>query len=136
MARFSSEHQPSVRKGRGISERVKILAAMKRIKMTEDDFYDQLLSRALDRSDSFALKELLSRFSPTKKATLPDVEFDFNSSGTPVEQVAQILTAISCGEIPPDVGTQIITAIRSAIDIEVNTEIKDRIAKIEEAMRS
>lgn len=135
MPKFSSDNQPEKRKGRGKSERMKILEAMKRANISEDDFYDQLLMRALDPDDNFALKELLARFSPLKKATLPDVEFDFNSCGTPVEQVAQVLDAISTGSIPPDIGTQIISAIRSGLDIEINTEIKARIEKIEEAMK-
>lgn len=116
---------------RGKAERTKILEALKRKGITEEGFYDLLVERAIDPEDNFALKEVLSRFSPLKKAVLPDIEFDFNKAGTPVEQVGQILSAISEAKIPPDVGISIISAIKAAIDIEESTELKTRIAEIE-----
>ena len=131
MPEFSSENQPKNRKGRGPSERTKILEAMKRKGITEDGFYDLLVERSLSPDDSFALKELLSRFSPLKKSVMPDVEFEFNKEGTPVQQVSQLLDAISQSKVPPDVGVMLITAIKNAIDIEVNTELKERIEKLE-----
>jgi ribosomal protein S16 len=136
MAKFSSDNQPGVKKGRGTSERTKILQALKRQGKKEEDFYDLLITRALDPEDTFALREVLARFSPLKKATLPDVEFEFNKSGTPTQQVTQILDAISSGIIPPDVGSQIISAVRNAVEIEINTEIKARIEAIEEALKA
>lgn len=133
MPQFTKDNQPNpeTRKGRGKSERTKILDALKRLGKTEDDFYDLLIGRALDPEDTFALREVLGRFAPIKKAVLPNVEFDFDESGTPVQQVAQILKAVSSGGIAPDVGAMIIGAVKSAIDIEANTELKARIEEIE-----
>jgi hypothetical protein len=130
---FSSENQP---KGRGKSERTKILEALKRAGNTEEGFYDHLLARALDPDDSFALREILNRFSPLKKSVMPDVEFNFNAKGTPVEQVSQLLDAVSTGAIPPDVASMLITSIKGAIEIEINTELKSRIEKLEDMLNA
>lgn len=133
--KFTSDNQPSPeRRGRGKSERTKILEALKRKGVTEDGFYDVLLGRALDPDDNFALKEVLARFSPLKKAVLPSVEFEFNKDGTPAEQVSQILDAVSDGKVAPDVGAMIINAVKHAVDIEANTELKQRIEEIEKKL--
>jgi hypothetical protein len=126
---FSATNQPPSKRGK--SERTKILEALERQGVTEEGFYDRLMTRALDPEDTFALREVLNRFSPLKKSVMPDVEFEFNKKGTPVEQVGQLLDAVSARKIPPDVATMLITAIKNAIDIEVNTDLKDRIEKLE-----
>lgn len=131
---FNSGNQPKDRPGRGKSERNKILDALKRLSKTEDDFYDHLMARALDKDDTFALREILNRFSPLKKSVMPDVEFDFNAKGTPVQQVSQLLDAVSAGEIPPDVACMLITSVKNAIEIEVNTELKTRIDALEKIL--
>jgi len=125
---FSGENPPPKR---GKAERTKILEALKRAGKTENGFYDHLIERALDPEDTFALREVLNRFSPLKKSVMPDVEFNFNAAGTPVQQVTQLLDAASNGDIPPDVASMLIVAIKSAIEIEVNTELKARIEKLE-----
>jgi len=130
---FTSENQPP-KKGRGKSERTKILEALKRQSMTEDGFYDHLVMRALDPGDSFAMREILNRFSPLKKSVMPEVEFEFNKEGTPVEQVSQLLDAVSNRQIPPDVATMLIGAIKGAIEIEVNTELKSRLENLEKML--
>lgn len=132
MAKFSSDNQPP--RGRGKSERTKILEALARAGIDEDGFYDLLIGRAIDPDDTFAMREVLGRFAPIKKAVLPDVEFDFNKDGTPAEQVSQVLDAISCGKVAPDVGTMIIGAVKNAVDIQANTELKQRIEEIEKRM--
>lgn len=133
MPQFTSDNQPDhkERKGRGRSERTKILDALKRIGKSEEDFYDLLIERAINPDDTFALREVLGRFAPIKKAVLPSVEFEFNKDGTPSQQVAQILDAISNGYVAPDVGSMIINAVKNAVDIEANTELKKRIEEIE-----
>ena len=133
MPKFSAKNQP---KGRGKSERTKILEALKRNGKTESGFYDTLIERALDPDDTFALREVLNRFSPLKKSVMPDVEFNFNAKGTPVEQVSQLLDAVSNGDIPPDVASMLINSIKGAIEIEVNTELKGRIEKLEDMLNA
>jgi len=132
MAQFDSKNQPKNRRGK--TERTKILEALKREGVTEEGFYDELVRRAMNPEDSFALREVLARFSPLKKAVLPDIEFKLDKNGTPAEKVGQILHAISEGKIPPDVGTTIIHAVKNAVDVEASTELKERIEEIEKKL--
>ena len=134
MTRFSTDNQPENKKGK--SERTKILNALRNNDQTEEGFYDLLIKRALDPDDTFALREVLGRFSPLKKAVMPEVEFNFDTKGSPVNQVTQLLDAVSTGDIPPDVASMLITAVKAAVDIEVNTEMKARIEKLEEMLNA
>ena len=126
---FSKDKQPS--KGRGKSERTKILDAMERKGQTEDGFYDLLVERAVNPEDNFTFKELLLRLSPVPKAVSPLYEFPFDISGNPHEQALQIVDAISNGKLPSDVGNIIITSISSMLKIQEVTDIDERLKKME-----
>jgi len=129
---FSKTTQP--KKGRGKSERTKILDAMQRAGKTEDGFYDYLLKKAFDPDDSFAFKELLARISPVPKAVAPMYEFDLPSDAKPHVKAEYVLMAIATGKLPSDIGHICIQAIKSMIDIEEYTDLKDRICKLEVAL--
>jgi hypothetical protein len=130
---FSKDYQP---KGRGKSERNKILDAMKRIGQTEDGFYDLLVERASNPEDTFTYKELLSRMSPIPKAVAPCVNFEFNDKGSLSEQSAQVLSAIAKGELAPDLGGAIINSISSMVKIKEVTDIEERLQKMEKEVES
>ena len=130
--RFSKENQP--KRGRGKSDRTKILEAMKRQGKSEDGFFDLMVERAHDPEDTFAFKEMLSRLAPIPKATLPLVKFDFDKNAKPHEKADQVITAIADGVMPPDIATILITSIKAMIDIEEGTELKERIEKLEAAL--
>tara|TARA_R110002096_G_scaffold218076_2_gene406221 strand:- start:295 stop:717 length:423 start_codon:yes stop_codon:yes gene_type:complete len=126
---FGKDKQPI--KGRGKSERNKILDAMKRAGKNEDDFYDLLVTKATNPEDTFTFKELLSRLSPIPKAVTPLVTFDFPKDAKPHVQAAYVLDAVSTGVIPSDIGNMFIQSIKSMIDIEEYTDLKERIEKLE-----
>lgn len=126
---FNKDNQPS--KGRGKSERTKILDAMERDGQTEDGFYDLLVKRASNPEDNFTFKELLIRLSPVPKAVSPLYEFHFDITGSPHEQALQIVDAISNGKLPSDVGNIIITSISSMLKIQEVTDIDERLKKME-----
>ena len=128
---FSKDNQP---KGRGKSERTKILEAMKRAGKTEDGFYDLLMEKAFNPEDNFTFKELLNRISPIPKAVNPIVEFDFPKKAKPHVQAAFVLDAIANGVIPSDIGNMFVQSIKAMIDIEEYTDLKDRIEKLEKAL--
>ena len=127
---FGKDKQPAKRTPRGKSERTKILDAMKRQSRTEEEFYDSLVERASNPEDTFAFKELLSRISPIPKQVAPFVEFKINKDGKPHEKASDILDGIADGDIPPDVGTHLIVAIKNFVDLD-NSDIKERVEKIE-----
>jgi hypothetical protein len=128
---FTKSNQP---KGRGKSERTKILEAMKRFGKTENGFYDLLMEKAFNSEDNFTFKELLNRLSPIPKAVAPLYKFDLPKDSKPHEKADYILTAIANGEIPGDIGNICIQAIKAMIDIEEYTDLKERIIKLEETL--
>ena len=128
---FSKSNQP---KGRGKSERTKILDAMKRAGQTEEGFFDLLMEKAFNPEDNFTFKELLNRMSPMPKAVNPLYNFDLPKESKPHEKAAFVLDAISTGVIPSDVGNICIQAIKAMIDIEEYTDLKERIEKLEKAL--
>ena len=129
---FSKDTQP--KKGRGKSERTKILEAMQRAGQTEEGFYDLLMEKAFNPEDNFTFKELLNRMSPMPKAVNPLYNFDLPKESRPHEKAAFVLDAISTGVIPSDVGNICIQAIKAMIDIEEYTDLKERIEKLEKAL--
>ena len=126
---FSKTNQP---KGRGKSERTKILDAMKRMGETEDGFYDLLTTKAFNPEDNYTFKDLLSRMSPLSKSTAPLVEFDFDEKATPYVQAGQIVKAMADGLIPSDIGKDFVGVIQSMLKIQEVTDIDDRLKAIEE----
>lgn len=81
-----------------------------------------------------SLSMLMKKGWPDVKATMPLCEFDFNPSGSSVDKATDILSAVSNGDLPADVGLSLISAMASVLKIEEVTELKDRLDKIEEAL--
>ena len=134
MARSSTTFKKGVAKKRGKSERTKILDAMKRAGVSEDGFYDLLITRATDPADNFTFKELLARISPISKSVSPLVEFEFPKDAKPHIQAAYVLSAVSSGLIPSDIGNMFVQSIKAMIDIEEYTDLKERIEAIEKSL--
>ena len=129
---FGKDKQPS--KGRGKSERTKILESFERCAKTENGFYDLLTEKAFNPEDQFSFKELLTRISPIPKSVAPTVQFDFDETAKPYVKADQILKAMADGKIPSDLGSLFITSIKAMIDISEYTDLKDRIEKLEELL--
>ena len=87
-----------------------------------------------DQNSGMLLKELLTKSYPSLKPTLEKFEFEFNADGTDLEKASSILKAISSGVLPPDVGQLIVGVIKDNSIIEANTDLKDRIIKLEAAL--
>ena len=104
---------------------------------TELAYVSHVAERAFnsdDKDSGTLLKELLSKSFPGLKSTLPSVEFDLPKESTPIQKANAILDAVSNGAIPPDVGALLIQAAKYTIDIEMATELKDRMDKIEKEL--
>jgi hypothetical protein len=137
MAKFSAENQPSKeRRGRGKSERNKILEAFKRAGKTEDGFYDLLVMKAHDPEDNFTFKEVLNRISPLNKAVAPTIEFDFPENAKPHEQASAVLKGVADGLIPPDIGSQFVGSISAMMKIQEVSEFDERLKAMESQVES
>ncbi len=128
--KFTSDKQPN-RKPRGQSQRTKYLDALKRAGKTEEGFYDIAIERAFNPEDNIAFKEVLIRMSPIAKAVAPTINFEFPDNAKPHIQAEAVMKGISEGIIPPDLGAQFISSIKAMVDIEENTDLKERIEKLE-----
>lgn len=140
---FTSENQP---KGRGRSFKNKLLEVIKSESLAgvsindgdetaEKKFIAAVAKRAFDSEDAqshILLKELLSKSYTTLKPTMPLVDFDLEEGATPIQKAEAILQAVSMGCIPPDVGAMLISAAKAVIDIELGTDLKERIQALEE----
>lgn len=120
-------------KGRGKSDRNKILDAMKREGKTEDGFYDLLVEKAFNAEDNFTFNELLKRLSPIAKSVAPMITFEFPAGEKPHIQAAAVIKGISDGNVPPDMGSLLIASIQSMLKIQEVTDLEDRIKVIEVA---
>lgn len=77
---------------------------------------------------------LISKYLPDLKSVAPGVEFEFPKEAKPHEQAMSVMSAMANGLIPPDIGSMFINSIKYMIDIEEYTELKERIASIEESL--
>ena len=68
------------------------------------------------------------------KAVSPVYKFELPKGAKPHVKADYVLTAISNGDLPSDIGNICIQAIKAMIDIEEYTDLKDRIEKIEAAL--
>ena len=129
--RFSGDNQPNRRRGK--SERTKILESMKRVGKTEEGFYDLLVERAHNVEDQFSYAELLKRLSPIQKSVMPIYQFELNTKLDHHQQAQQVISAISSGEIPADVGSMLIGSITNMLKIKEVTDFENRLKALEES---
>ena len=147
---FTEDNQPDPnKKKRGKSFKSLLMDAIKEDSLLElpdkakkEDveraFIKHIAIRATDYEDKDSatlLKELLSKSYPALKSALAPIKFDLPDNATPIETAEAIMKAVSDGYVPPDIGVMLIQASKHVIDIEVGTELKERIERLEEALR-
>ena len=142
MAKSSTTIDKDIRKelpARGKGKKSLMLEAIKATCGDEQEFLRRVITLGLgDGKDLPANPALLAlvinRIEPPLKAISPMVEFDFNPNSKPHEQANQILNAVANSQIAPDIGQMFVSSIKSMIDIEEYTDLKDRIEKLEKAL--
>jgi len=122
---------------RGKAKKTLMLDAIRAVCKTEQDFLEAVVKTGLgDAKNDIApnpalLTLVINRIEPPLKAVSPMVEFKFRKGAKPHEQAEDIMVAVSEGVVPPDVGQMFVASIKSMIDIEEYTALKDRIEKLE-----
>ncbi len=135
---FSKDNQPAPenRSGGPSSIKRKIIAALGRADLTEDQFLDLLVDKALNDGGIF-LQELLKRYSPIPKQTHePIIIENWPKSGTPSQKADAVLQSMSEGVIPPDLGALFIESISKSLGIEEITELAKRLEAIEKLLEN
>ena len=139
---FSATNQP---KGRGRSKRTLIIEALRKQALegvkkestseeVEQAWFEHLIKSSLnsDNKDSGLCTRLVTeRGWAALKPSSDCVRFDFDKDAPPHVQAAQVMDAVSQGHIPPDLGLAFVSGIKSMVEVEANTELKERIEKLE-----
>lgn len=94
------------------------------------DILDVMIKKAKE-GDSSAAQLVLSRIMAPLKASGERVQFDFDPSLPISQQVEQVLVAVAAGQVAPDVGQQIITAIAALSSIRDSEELERRLTLLQ-----
>lgn len=135
--KFSAEYQPA---GRGLSYRNRLVEALKRCGLGEEEFLDAFIRTSIRMAEENPaqgvqmLKEIFLRISPVQKAMSPPVEFTYKKDSTPVEQIEDVIHAVSNGELPIDVASQVVSMIKIGLDVKELTELAERLERLERLM--
>lgn len=95
-----------------------------------NDVLDAVLAKAKE-GDPASAGLVLGRILPVLRAQSQTVTFDFDPSLPVGRQVEQVLAAISSGQIAPDLGQQIISAIGTLSNVRATEELAERLAILE-----
>lgn len=138
MAKFDANNQPANRKS-GPNIKARIVAALGRRGMTEDQFLDKWIELALGDKDNpgggVFMSELLKRYSPIPKQSHEEIVIEnWPTNGTAAQKAETVLECMSKGVIPPDLGALFIEAISKSLGIEEVTELAIRLEKIEKLL--
>ncbi len=140
MAKSSTTIDKKSRKNipaRGKGKKSLMLEAIRDVCGTEQDFLKQVVAVGLGDSKSnlppnpALITLVMNRIEPPLKSISPMVNFEFNPKAKPHEQANQVLQAVANSEIAPDIGQMFVSSIKSMIDIEEYTDLKDRIMVLE-----
>jgi len=135
--KFSAEYQPA---GRGLSYRNRLIEALKRCGMGEEEFLDAFIRTSIRMVEENPtqgvqmLKEIFLRISPMQKTMAPPVEFKYQKGATPVQQIEDVIQSVSLGELPIDVASQVVSMIKVGLDVKELTELAERLEKLERLM--
>ncbi len=100
----------------------------------ESQWFKRLVEIAFDmenKDSGLCLKLITERGWSALKPSSECVNFKFDPNSPSHVQASQVMDAVSDGLIPPDLGIVFVGGIKSMIDIEANTDLKDRIEKLE-----
>lgn len=135
--KFSAEYQPA---SRGLNYRNRLIEALKRCGMGEEEFLDAFIRTAIKMTEENPsqgvqmLKEIFLRISPVQKPMAPPVEFKYRKNSTPVEQIEDVIYAVSNGELPIDVASQVVSMIKTGLDVKELTELAERLERLEKLL--
>jgi len=102
----------------------------KRMLEEGEQVLDAVLTKAKE-GDASSAALVFSRILPALRSQSQTVQFDFDPSLPISQQVEQVLVAVAAGQVAPDVGQQIITAIAALSSIRDSEELERRLALLQ-----
>ena len=135
---FSKDNQP--KKRRGPNKGTLVLKAIeRRYGGDKARFFDELLGIGLgdgqDSPNASLLTSLLHRLEPPFKPVAPSVQFELTEGASAVQHSKEVMKAAAQGDISPDVAKVFLDGLAAMLKIEEVTELKDRMEKLEEALK-
>ena len=145
---FGGDNQPTNKRGK--AKKTLLLESIQRYldeqdievrdrEHAEELFTDKFVELAYTGAaigENTLFNEMVKRLHPAFKPTNEAVVFEFPESGTPLEKFNAIMTAVSNGDIPPDIGATLANVINTGVNIQDVTELKAKIEEIEKAMKA
>jgi hypothetical protein len=92
---------------------------------------DKVVSKVIESAlngDMQAAALVIARITPSLKATAERVRFEFDATAPMTTQVQAVLQGIADGEVPTDIGKQIIESIAALAGIKQMDELEQRLA--------
>jgi hypothetical protein len=127
---FSKENPSRVPRGKG--KKTLMLEAVRATYGTEKEYFQAIVNSSLTPEiNSTLVAQVLQRIEPPMKATLPVINFEFDVTLKPHEQVLQIVKATANGEIIPEAAQILINGITSVMKIKEISDLEDRIKDLE-----
>lgn len=114
-------------KGTSLSKRERIAQALNG---DGPEVVRKIIDAAL-AGDMTAAGLVLSRLMPPVKAQSEPVQFSLDPELPIGKQIEAVLGAVAAGEVPPDVGQQIIAMIGTLSNVRKNEELEQRIIQLE-----
>lgn len=115
---------------KGIKNKATLLRAS-----LEDDLPDLLAvvkKQALE-GDIQAIKLILDRVMPPLKATAPVIELlELSKATTLSEKAEAIIDAVGCGELAPDIASQLISAVATLAKVIEIDQLQQRLEALEQ----
>jgi hypothetical protein len=101
-------------------------------RMLEDagEVVDAVMEKAKE-GDPASASLVLSRILPALRSEARTVAFAFDPAAPVSEQIEAVLAAIASGDVPVDVGRQIIDAIGTLANVRATEELEQRIILLE-----
>jgi len=127
---FSKDNPPKVPRGKG--KKTLMLEAIRAEYNSEIEYFQAVVAKSLTPEINGTLvAQVLQRVEPPMKATLPKINFEFDVTLKPHEQVLQIVKATADGIIIPEAAQILINGITSVMKVKEITELEDRIKGLE-----
>lgn len=113
---------------RGIVDRRTKLA--EKMLADADGIVAALVEKALE-GEVGAASLILSRVLPSLRSQSEKIHFEFDATASLPAQIEQVLAAIACGMVAPNIGSEIISALGTLADARAVTDLEARIITLE-----
>lgn len=104
--------------------------------LVEEKFWEYVATQSVvdEKNGATLLKAMMDKGWSSMKATLGNVEFEFDEKAEPHEQASQVMAAAAGGQIAPDIAQMFVSSIANMLKINEITEIRERLEQIEKQL--